>query len=179
MANKKINTEVFNSEMINLQTVFPEMPPTTYILTDVINHHGDGVNLGHYTETNIEQSRCFDGLRNPKFDLVDAASCDKYKKTGYIFFYKRLDLPEQGASGDSLSNLGPLNLSTPEKSCRDNLDVVPEAATPYTPQPIPTGTSTVKRTFGTGILSPAVKRRLVNSDSPLKSSDEMSPGVIL
>ena len=84
-----------------------------------------------------------------------------------------------GASGDSLSNLGPLNLSTPEKSCRDNLDVVPEAATPYTPQPIPTGTSTVKRTFGTGILSPAVKRRLVNSDSPLKSSDEMSPGVIL
>ena len=82
-----------------------------------------------------------------------------------------------------MRNDQPLNLSTPDKSCRDNLpiniDVVPEAATPYTPRQIPTGTSTVKRTFGTGILSPAVKRRLVNSDSPLKSSDEMSPGVIL
>ena len=125
--------------MINLQTALPDMPPTTYILTDVINHHGDGVNLGHYTETNIEQSRCFDGSRNPNFDPVDAAQIEQIKKNGYIFFYKRLDLPEQGASGDSLSNLGPLtsmhnqpvNLSTPDKSCRDNppinFDVVPDA----------------------------------------------------
>ena len=176
--------------MINLQTVFPEMPPTTYILTDVINHHGDGVNRGHYTETNIEQSRCFDGLRNPKFDLVDAASCDKYKKTGYIFFYKRLDLPEQGASGDSLSNLDPLtpmhnatrdqpmNLSTPDKSCRDVVseadmeDYIQEVATsksaePKTPQQMRNATRKLLQT-----PSPTSKR-LGEEFTPKSSSPKM------
>ena len=67
----------------------------SYALTDVICHLGDEVNVGHYVEYNIQESTCFDDEHPPSSDLVTAAHLNKAKKSGYMYFYQRLDLAER------------------------------------------------------------------------------------
>ena len=63
----------------------------SYVLTDVISHLGDEVNVGHYVEYNIRDSSCFDD-ECESYDPVTAAHLNEAKKSGYMYCYKRFDL---------------------------------------------------------------------------------------
>ena len=63
----------------------------SYFLMDIISHLGDEVDVGHYVEYNIKESRCFDD-ETESYEPVTAAHLNKVKKSGYMYFYKRLNL---------------------------------------------------------------------------------------
>ena len=85
MANAKITTKVLNTERIELRT---KDAKASYALTDVIEHIGDMVEIGHYVLYNLKESRCFDDQPRPSFYPVSQTQLEDAMKRAYIYFYK-------------------------------------------------------------------------------------------
>ena len=60
----------------------------SYVLTDVITHIGDFVEIGHYVLYNLKESRCYDDQPGPSFDPVSQTHLEDAKRSAYIYFYK-------------------------------------------------------------------------------------------